>query len=79
MSLGFATREDAPPAKESVALLSGVIASSPLLTLTHPSSKILRFLGWLVSVVVPSLVIPAPVNPDVRTYRFLLLIATNFS
>ncbi|KAH9935223.1 lysophospholipase [Epithele typhae] len=64
LSLGFATRTSPPPAPDGVAHLSGVIASSPLILLTHPSSRILRFLGWLASFVLPSFVIPAPVNPD---------------
>ena len=63
--LGFATRASAPPAKETVSLLSGVIATSPLLHQTFPASKILRFLGGKASAVLPNLLIDAPIPLEV--------------
>lgn len=38
--LAFATRPTAPPSKDSVALLSGVISGGPLIRQTHPASSI---------------------------------------
>ncbi|RPD57939.1 lysophospholipase [Lentinus tigrinus ALCF2SS1-7] len=64
LCLGFVTRPSPPPAEESVKLVSGVVATSPLILLTNPPLRIARFLGMLASHILPTLVIPAPVNPD---------------
>ncbi|KAI9059512.1 alpha/beta-hydrolase [Trametes sanguinea] len=61
LALGFATRPSPPPAPESVKLLSGIIASSPLLLQTHPAPKILRYIGGKACLLFPNLLIDAPV------------------
>ncbi|KAL7284407.1 hypothetical protein ACG7TL_001697 [Trametes sanguinea] len=53
--LAFATRSRSPPAKDSVALLSGVIASSPLVLQHVSTSKPLRFLVDQLSRILPNL------------------------
>ena len=47
--LGFATRQESPPSKETIGLLSGVIASSPLVRIARnqPSPPVLLFLKFL--------------------------------
>ncbi|TFK91987.1 alpha/beta-hydrolase [Polyporus arcularius HHB13444] len=70
LCLGFVTRSSPPPTEGSVKLVSGVVATSPLILLTHPPLRIARFLGMLASHVVPSLVIPAPVDPEVSTRMY---------
>ncbi|KAH7883270.1 Alpha/Beta hydrolase protein [Phlebopus sp. FC_14] len=60
--LAFATREEAPPAKETVSSLSGVIATSPLILQTKPAAKAARWIGGKASRIAPSLTIPAAVN-----------------
>ncbi|KAL7277718.1 LOW QUALITY PROTEIN: hypothetical protein ACG7TL_008654 [Trametes sanguinea] len=61
LALAFATRPSPPPAPESVQMLAGVIASSPLLLQTHPAPKILRYIGGKASSLLPHLLIDAPV------------------
>ncbi|RDX43407.1 lysophospholipase [Lentinus brumalis] len=61
LALAFGTRTSPPPEKDTLATLSGVIASSPLLLQTFPASKIARRAGGLLSGVFPGLAIPAPV------------------
>ena len=68
--LAFGTRTSAPPEKETVSLLSGVIASSPLIHQTFPASKILRYIGGKASAVLPGLLIDAPVAVEVRAPSF---------
>lgn len=63
--LGFATRTIAPPASESVKLLSGVIASSPLIRLTTPQPVILRWIGRKLANIFPYLSFPADVPAEV--------------
>ncbi|TBU27908.1 lysophospholipase [Dichomitus squalens] len=59
--LAFGTRTTAPPERETLSLLTGVIASSPLVHQTYPASKILRYIGGKASTVFPHLLIDAPV------------------
>ncbi|KAI0767163.1 lysophospholipase [Fomes fomentarius] len=59
--LGFATRTIPAPEKETLSLLSGVVASSPLILQTTPASRMARFVGGKLSGVLPSLLIPAPI------------------
>ncbi|KAI0359525.1 alpha/beta-hydrolase [Trametes cingulata] len=61
LALAFATRTAPPPARETLAMLSGIISSSPLLLQTFPASKILRFVGGKASLLVPNLLFDAPV------------------
>ena len=61
LALAFGTRTSPPPEPETLALLSGVIASSPLLLQTHPASKLLRYIGGKVSVLFPHLLFDAPI------------------
>ena len=46
--------------------LSGVIASSPLVGLTNPKSKLIRYIGGKAAVLMPWFSIPAKVEPEVR-------------
>ncbi|RPD57963.1 lysophospholipase [Lentinus tigrinus ALCF2SS1-7] len=62
--LAFGTRTTPAPERETLAMLSGVIASSPLLLQTFPASKIARFAGGKLSGVFPGLLIDAPVPVD---------------
>ncbi|KAI0740987.1 lysophospholipase [Earliella scabrosa] len=64
LALAFATREVGPPEKSSVSLLSGVVASSPFLLRATPTTTYVRMVGWLVSLVLPNLVIHTPINPN---------------
>ncbi|KAJ7178026.1 lysophospholipase [Mycena filopes] len=58
--LNFSARRS----QDAVAMLSGVIASSPLVHQTKPASKIERWVGGKVTIVFPNLTIPAPLNFD---------------
>ncbi|KIJ65994.1 hypothetical protein HYDPIDRAFT_110115 [Hydnomerulius pinastri MD-312] len=60
--LAFPTREEAPPSKETVSGLAGVIATSPLILQTKPAAKAARWIGGKASRLTPSLTIPAAVN-----------------
>jgi len=60
----FPTRTHAPPSSDTVKLLSGMILTSPLLQLTHPKPRITVSLGGQLARLLPSLSIPAGVNPD---------------
>ncbi|KAI0753182.1 lysophospholipase [Daedaleopsis nitida] len=62
LSLAIPTRTSSPPGKDTISLVSGVIAISPLLLLTHPTSRILRFLAKITSSIFPTVVVPAPVD-----------------
>jgi len=64
LSLAFATRPSAPPAQEAVDLLSGVIASSPLVTQTKPAAKVARWIGSRASMLSPNMNIPAEIKPE---------------
>ncbi|KAI1783808.1 Alpha/Beta hydrolase protein [Ganoderma leucocontextum] len=59
--LAFWTRTGAPPAKETLSMLAGVVASSPLVPQTFPASKVLRFIQGKASMLLPNILIDAPV------------------
>ncbi|EMD32944.1 hypothetical protein CERSUDRAFT_160986 [Gelatoporia subvermispora B] len=61
LALAFPTRTQPPPSEETVKLLSGVIASSPLLLQTFPASKVLRWAGGKARFIAPTMTIAAPV------------------
>ncbi|KLO14153.1 lysophospholipase [Schizopora paradoxa] len=63
--LSFASRPEFEP---TVSSLSGVIATSPLIQQTHPTSPLLRAPGGLMSHVLPNMTIPAPVKADLLTH-----------
>ena len=63
--LGFPTHSGAPLDKETVALLSGVIATSPLLRLSHPPLDFVRWIGGKAGNIFPNMPIPANVEPQV--------------
>ncbi|KAF9228494.1 alpha/beta-hydrolase [Gyrodon lividus] len=60
--LAFPTRLEAPPSKETVSGLAGIISSSPLILQTKPAAKAARWIGGKASRLTPSLTIPAPTN-----------------
>ncbi|KAI0308462.1 Alpha/Beta hydrolase protein, partial [Amylostereum chailletii] len=60
--LSFATRTESPPDKETVAMLSGVIASSPLVHITKPPPSALVRLLTMVGKVFPNTVLSTPVQ-----------------
>lgn len=77
LSLAFPTRTPPQwphPSPESISLLSGVIATSPLLIITHPPSSIKRWLGGKLASVSPRTTIPAVVNGAVSPLPFPLFI-----
>ena len=53
--------------------LSGVIASSPLVGLTNPKSKLIRYIGGKAAVLMPWFSIPAKVEPEVCIFQHLPL------
>lgn len=61
LALAFATRTSSPPEHESVKLLSGVIASSPLIRLATPKPRVVRWAGGKISHFLPFMTIPADV------------------
>jgi acylglycerol lipase len=63
--LAFPTREHAPPEKETVLGLAGVIATSPLILQAKPAAKAVRWIGGKASLLAPSLTIPAEVKSQV--------------
>ncbi|OAX40215.1 alpha/beta-hydrolase [Rhizopogon vinicolor AM-OR11-026] len=60
--LALPTREHAPPSKEILTGLAGVIATSPLILQAKPAAKAARWIGGKASLLMPSLTIPADVN-----------------
>jgi len=60
--LGFVTRTTGPPSPDTVKLLSGVIASSPLLILSTPTPSFQRWLGRKARPFLPNLLVPTPMN-----------------
>ena len=64
--LGFVTRKVPPPSPETIGLLSGVIASGPLLILSTPASPFQRWLGRKARPFLPNLLVPTPMNEEVR-------------
>ena len=65
--LAFATRSGTPPAKETVSLLSGVVASSPFIHRATPTARHVRIIGWLLSLLFPNMILHTPINPNVST------------
>ncbi|KAI1782744.1 lysophospholipase [Ganoderma leucocontextum] len=59
--LAFGTQAGAPPVKETLSMLAGVVASSPLVLQTFPASKVLRFIGGKASALLPNVLVDAPV------------------
>ena len=68
LSLAFVSRITEPPARESVSLVSGVVATSPFLRQTDPIPRILSYILKLVSVIAPRVVFPLPADPDVSPF-----------
>ncbi|CCM03934.1 uncharacterized protein FIBRA_06086 [Fibroporia radiculosa] len=64
MVLAFSTQAQPPPSSETIKLLSGVIASSPLLLQTVPASKLLRKAGGMAATIIPWLPFPARVPAE---------------
>ncbi|KAJ3849041.1 Alpha/Beta hydrolase protein, partial [Lentinula lateritia] len=64
--LSFVTQQsyESPRHAETVASLTGVIVTSPLIKQTIPASKTLRWLGGKVATISPYTLIPAAVSPD---------------
>jgi len=67
LALAFPTREHAPPEKETILGIAGVIATSPLILQAKPASKAARWIGGKASLVAPSVTIPAEVKGQVIT------------
>ncbi|KAF6763006.1 Alpha/Beta hydrolase protein [Ephemerocybe angulata] len=63
-ALGFATQEDKSPHKATVNSLSGVIATSPLITQTTPAPKLMKWIGGKASLLAPYTLIPAAVKAE---------------
>ncbi|KZT05425.1 lysophospholipase [Laetiporus sulphureus 93-53] len=62
--LAFPTQTEPPPSKDTVEMLSGVIASSPLILQTTPPPRLLRKVGGAAALVVPWMPFPAKVPPE---------------
>jgi acylglycerol lipase len=62
--LGFVTRKVPPPSPETIGLLSGVLASSPLLILSTPASPFQRWLGRKARPFLPNLLVPTPLKEE---------------
>jgi len=58
------TRSAGPPSQDTVKLLSGVIASSPLLILSTPASPFQRWLGRKARPFLPNLLVPTPMKEE---------------
>ncbi|KAF7968051.1 hypothetical protein HWV62_32120 [Athelia sp. TMB] len=67
LALAFPTRtqpEWPHPSPETVAALSGVIVTSPFITLTKPPSKVARWVGGKAGTILPGVIIPAVVKGE---------------
>ncbi|KAI0719289.1 lysophospholipase [Cerioporus squamosus] len=64
LALVFPTRTGPPPSPETVALLSGVIAISPLVELGVPAPKVARQLVKTMSSVIPTFPFNPPLPPE---------------
>ncbi|KAH9935216.1 lysophospholipase [Epithele typhae] len=64
LALAFVTRKSAPPSADAVEMLAGVVASSPFILRTKPTAWHVRWAGWLLSFVMPNLVLHTPINPN---------------
>ena len=60
------TRKSGPPSPDTVKILSGVIASGPLLILSAAASPFQRWLGRKVRPFLPNLLVPTPLKEEVR-------------
>ena len=63
--LGFATQTESSPNYAKISLLSGIIAMSPLIHLTKPAAKPMRAIGSFLSKIVPNVLFPTDVDPEV--------------
>ncbi|KAF8963601.1 Alpha/Beta hydrolase protein [Flammula alnicola] len=61
-ALGFATQGDKH--KSTLALLTGIIATSPLIEQTIPAPKVMKWVGGKLSTVMPNMLIPAEVKSE---------------
>ncbi|KAH6914033.1 Alpha/Beta hydrolase protein [Coprinopsis sp. MPI-PUGE-AT-0042] len=61
-ALGFATEASESSHKDALALINGVISTSPLIAQTKPAPAVAKWVGGKVSALTPNLLIPAPVN-----------------
>ncbi|KDR75615.1 hypothetical protein GALMADRAFT_248137 [Galerina marginata CBS 339.88] len=66
--LGFATQGPKGAHKSTLDSLSGVIATSPLILQTTPASKVARWIGSKLSIVLPSTLIPTEVGVDTLSH-----------
>ncbi|KAI8969876.1 lysophospholipase [Trametes punicea] len=66
--IAFPTRLHPPPTPETVSMVSGIIAQGPLVHLTYPPAKPVRYLVRGLSKIMPNLPIPAPM-PEERFSR----------
>jgi len=64
LTLGYATRSSPPPSPESVKLFTGFIISSPLIVLTTPQPKFLRWTGGKLANLAPYMSFPADVKAE---------------
>ncbi|KAF4620954.1 hypothetical protein D9613_000910 [Agrocybe pediades] len=60
--LWFGTQGENGPHKSTLDSLSGIIATSPMILQTTPVSKVTRWVGGKLSVVLPTTLIPTPLN-----------------
>ena len=65
LCLAYVTRKAPPPVQDNISLVAGVVATSPLLLLTKPTSSVLRVLARIGSGILPAMLVPAPVDPYV--------------
>jgi acylglycerol lipase len=65
LALAFPTRVESPPDKSTVASLRGVISSSPLIILSNPPNKAVRWLGEKAGLLLPYKTIPATTKAEV--------------
>ena len=63
--LAFATRTHSPPEPHTVSRLAGVVASSPFILRATPTARHVRIVGWLLSLVLPNLILHTSINPNV--------------
>ena len=67
LALAYFTRNAPPPSPEGPKLISGVVCSSPFITLTNPTPKLLRWTGSKVASITPYMTFPADVGAEVCT------------
>lgn len=71
--LGFATQTQSPPDRETLSLLSGVIASSPFVHITHPPPLFVQWLLGKLRKVFPNANLSSPVQDKVCIMAFIML------